>query len=141
MNTAPTLPIAREAAIGFAINATLSLAFFLGVFGLTERPLAWRAPDALATDFVPQSIAVALMSALVPALVARRRWALPVAIRSIILRALGFALAGALLGGLLAWASQALPPIGWSAALAVKLLYGGSLAAIITTLALKRMIR
>ena len=66
--------IRREAAISFAINAVLSLAFFLGLYGFTPRALRWSAPDGLALDFVPQSLAVALMSALVPALIARRRF-------------------------------------------------------------------
>jgi hypothetical protein len=141
MNAVQPLRIAREAAIGFAINATLSLAFFLGIFGVVARSLTWGAPDALGLDFVPQSIAVALMSALVPSLIARKRLGLAMAIRAIMLRALGFAVGGAILGGLLAAATSALPPVGWGEALAIKLLYGGALGALITTLALKRMIR
>lgn len=141
--TASPLPIAREAGIGFAINATLSLVFFLAIFGMVARPLEWGAPDALGLDFVPQSIAVALMSALVPALIARKRLGLTIAIGAIMVRALGFALGGAVLGGLLAWSTGTigLPPIGWGAALALKLLFGGSLGATITSLSLKRMIR
>jgi len=143
MDAAPTLPIAREACIGFAINATLSLAFFLGIFGMVVRPLAWGAPDALGLDFVPQSIAVALMSALVPSLIARNRLGLAVSIRTIVLRAAGFAVGCAVLGGLLAWttAASALPPVGWWQALAIKLLYGGLLGAVITAMVLKRMTR
>jgi hypothetical protein len=141
MNAVQPLRIAREAAIGFAINATLSLAFFLGIFGVVARPLTWGAPDALGLDFVPQSIAVALMSALVPSLIARKRLGLAMAIRAMMLRALGFAIGGAILGGLLAAATSALPPIGWGEALVIKLLYGGALGALITTLALQRMIR
>lgn len=137
----PTLSIRREAGISFAINAALSLAFFLAVFGFVARPLSWRAPDALALDFMPQSIAVALMSALVPVLIARKRLGGALApVRGIVLRALGFAIGGALLGGLLAWVTHgALSPIGWLAALTIKLFYGGSLGATITTLALRRM--
>jgi hypothetical protein len=134
--------IAREACVSFAINAVLSLAFFLGVFGLAVRSLTWGKPDALAFDFVPQSIAVALMSALVPALVMRRRLGLAVAVRAILIRAVAFAIAGAALGGLLAWAAQAggWPPIAKSAALAGKMIYGGLLGALITTLTLRRML-
>ncbi|MEC3911828.1 hypothetical protein U5A82_15530 [Sphingobium sp. CR2-8] len=95
--------IRREAAISIVINGALSLAFFLGVFGTQPRPLTWGLPDRLALDFVPQSIAVALMSALVPALIARRKLGnLPV-LRAILVRAVGFALAGGALGGLIAW--------------------------------------
>jgi hypothetical protein len=141
MNAVQPLRIGREAVIGFAINATLSLAFFLGIFGVVARSLTWGAPDALGLDFVPQSIAVALMSALVPSLIVRKRLGLAMAIRAIVLRALGFTVGGAILGGLLAAATSALPPVGWGEALAIKLLYGGALGALITTLALKRMIR
>lgn len=137
------LSLPREAATSFGINAALSIAFFLGVFGLAARPLNWQAPDALAIDFVPQSIAVALMSALVPALVTRKRLTLAIAVRAIILRALGFAGAGALLGGVLAATTAALAasPIAWGTALALKSLYGGLLGAAITTLTLNQMMR
>lgn len=139
----PRVSILQEAATSFAINAALSTAFFLAVFGLAARPLDWAGSDALAIDFVPQSIAVALMSALVPALIARKRLALALPVRAIILRALGCAVVGALLGGLLAalarsWADA---PIAWGTALSLKLLYGGLLGAAITTLILKTMMR
>lgn len=135
--------VAREAGISFGINAALSLAFFVGVFGLAARPLGWGAPDALGFDFLPQSIAVALMSALVPALVARKRLAMRVPVRAVVLRALGLAAYGAVLGGLLAWGTQAagLPAVGSHAALAGKLLYGGSLGALITSVMLNGMLR
>ncbi|MDH2132083.1 hypothetical protein N5J77_13190 [Sphingobium yanoikuyae] len=133
-----TVSIRREAAISVGINGALSLAFFLAVFGTQPRLLAWATPDRLALDFVPQSIAVALMSALVPALIARRR--VGGALRPILLRAAGFALAGAALGGLLALATGGLPPIGWSAALAIKIAYGGALGALVASLALRRML-
>lgn len=134
----PTLSIRREAGISFAINAALSLTFFLAVFGFVARPLSWGAPDALALDFMPQSIAVALMSALVPVLIARKRFG--GAVRGIVLRAMGFAIGGALLGGLLAWMTHgALLPIAWHTALTMKIFYGGSLGASITTMALRRM--
>ncbi|WP_255245710.1 hypothetical protein [Sphingobium sp. D43FB] len=137
------LSIRREAGVSFAINAALSLAFFLAVFGIAVRPLGWAAPDALGLDFIPQSIAVSLMSALVPALIARRRLSLAVPVRAIVLRAFGCALAGGALGAGLALATtQAdLPAIEWGAALGLKLLYGGSLGASITSMILQRMTR
>lgn len=140
---APVLSIPREAGISFAINATLSLAFFLAVFGVERRALSWAMPDALAFDFVPQSIAVSLMSALVPALIVRKRFAIAIGLRSIVLRAIAFALAGAALGGLTAFVTgrAALSPVDWHAALAMKLAYGGSLGALITSLTLQRMTR
>lgn len=131
------ISLPREAAIGFAINAVLSLAFFVGIFGLAQHLLGWA---QLAPDFVPQSIAVALMSALVPALVARGK--LGGAVRPILLRAAIFAIGGAVLGlvlMLLAGAA-ALPPIAWGTALGMKILYGGALGALVTTLVLRRML-
>lgn len=140
---APALSIQREAGISFAINATLSLAFFLTVFGLDRPALSWGMPDALAFDFVPQSIAVSLMSALVPALIARKRFAMAIGLRSIGLRAIAFALAGAALGGLISFLTgrATLSPVDWRAALAMKLAYGGALGAFITSLTLQRMTR
>lgn len=140
---APVLSIPREAGISFAINATLSLAFFLAVFGLDGRSLSWAMPDALAFDFVPQSIAVSLMSALVPALIARKRLAMAIGLGPIVLRATGFAMAGAAMGGLIAFlmGRGAFSPIDWHAALATKLTYGGLLGALITSLTLQRMTR
>lgn len=141
--TTPILSIRREAGVSFAINATLSLGFFLAVFGIAVRPLEWAAPDALGLDFIPQSIAVSLMSALVPALIARRRLSLAVPVRVIVLRAFGCALGGGILGAALALATMqaGLPPIPWGAALGLKLIYGGALGAIITSLILQRMTR
>ncbi|HUD93867.1 hypothetical protein [Sphingobium sp.] len=136
------ISIRREAAISVVINGVLSLAFFLGMFGTAPRPLGWMAPDNLALDFVPQSIAVALMSALVPALVARKTLGNGAALRPILVRAVLFALAGGLLGGSLAFSvgATAFPTIGWGAALTIKIAYGGALGALVATLALRRLL-
>lgn len=139
------ISIAREAGISFLVNTLLSLAFFLALFRDARALLRW---EDMAFDFVPQSIAVALMSALVPALIARRRWArsgsgsVP-ALRPVLRRAAAFAAGGALLGGCLAWLGQgaSLPPVGWTSALAMKMIYGGLLGALITTTALREMVR
>lgn len=134
--------IRREAAISFFINALLSLAFFAGTFGLSSQLLVWGTPDNLALDFIPQSTAVALMSALVPSLLARRHLpALP--LRPIFLHAALLAADGALLGALLAFAIQtiALPSVAASAALIMKLVYGGVLGSIVTTIALRLLLR
>jgi hypothetical protein len=131
------ISLPREAAIGFAINAVLSLAFFIGIFGFARHPLGWA---QLAPDFVPQSIAVALMSALVPALIARAK--LGGTVRAVLKRAVIFAIGGAVLGVVLTLLTSAagLPPVAWGAALALKMLYGGALGALVTTLVLRRMI-
>ncbi|GLS99117.1 hypothetical protein GCM10007897_04960 [Sphingobium jiangsuense] len=138
----PAVSIRREAAISFVINGVLSLAFFLGVFGTAPRPLGWMAPDNLALDFVPQSIAVALMSALVPALIARKRLGNAPALRPILIRAALFALAGAVLGGFLAFSigMAAFPAIGWAMALMMKIVYGGALGVLVATLALRQLV-
>ena len=72
------------------------------------------APDALELDFVPQSIAISLMSALVPALILRRRLSLSAPVRVIVLRAVGCTLADGALGAVLAMATTraGLPGIG-----------------------------
>ncbi|MES2173123.1 MAG: hypothetical protein V4523_04170 [Pseudomonadota bacterium] len=134
--------ISREAAISIVINGVLSLAFFLGVFGTQPRLLRWAAPDNLALDFVPQSIAVALMSALVPALIARRKLSYPPILRGVLIRAGLFALAGSALGGLLAFSIESVgfPPIAWAAALMIKIAYGGALGALVASLALRRLL-
>ena len=132
-----SISIRREAAISFLINAMLSLAFFAGTFGLSSRLLAWRTPDNLALDFIPQSAAVALMSALVPCLLARRHFpAMP--LRPVLLRAAFFA-AGALLA--FAVRASAPPSIALSAALLIKLVYGGALGSAVTIAALRLLLR
>ncbi|MFC3443740.1 hypothetical protein ACFOKF_21520 [Sphingobium rhizovicinum] len=137
-----SVSIRREAGISIVINGVLSLAFFLGVFGTTPHALSWTAPDNLALDFIPQSIAVALMSALVPALIARKRLGNTLALRPILIRAALFALVGAALGGALAFSigGVAVPTIAWGTALTIKIAYGGALGALVATLALRRLL-
>lgn len=132
--------VRREAAISLLINGALSFAFFAATFGLASRLLHWGAPDSLALDFIPQSAAVALMSALVPSLVARRH--VPgIPLRPILMRAFFLAAGGALLGSLLALMTQPGGSIASSAALILKLIYGGALGAIVTTIALRGLLR
>lgn len=140
--------VRRNALLSAGINAAFSLGFFLLVFGRPAGPLAMGPPDRFAADFLPQSAAVALMSALVPVLVTRREIArltgqAPTAPRLIASRALLFALAGLLPGAVLA--ALALlppwPPLPYAAALTLKLAYGAALGAAVTTLALRRTAR
>ena len=141
MGAQATISLQREAAIGFVINGILSLAFFIGIFGLLPRVLTWAAADRLGLDFIPQSVAVALMSALVPCLLARRQMAPPPMIGSIIKGALLSAFLGGVAGGVLALLSVtiALPPIGWATALILKIAYGGLLGAFVSTMSIRRM--
>ncbi|WP_298400203.1 hypothetical protein [Sphingobium sp.] len=136
------LSIGRETAISVIINGVLSLLFFIALFGMQPRLLAWRAPDGLALDFLPQSVAVALMSALVPALIARRKMDGEPALRPILVRAALFALAGGALGGVLAFlvGGLGLVFIGWGFALMIKVTYGGALGALVASLALRQLL-
>ncbi|MBC2666800.1 hypothetical protein H7F51_14875 [Novosphingobium flavum] len=130
-------------ALSAAINAVFSLGFFLAVFGLPGRRLAWGWPDRLAIDFLPQAGMVALMSALVPVLVERRAVARAAGtamrpVRAIVLAALAYALCALALGGILGLACARLAQsIDGAAALALKLAFGAVLGATITRLALR----
>lgn len=138
----------RNAAISGLVNAAFSLAFFLLVFGRPATPLVMGAPDRFALDFLPQSAAVALMSALVPVLASRRDVArltgqAPVPPRRIGVRALGFALGALAPGGALVACAllRPWPPLAFAPALALKLAYGAALGATVTTLAVRRNAR
>jgi len=136
--------IRREALVGAGINAALSLAFFLALFGAPGRPLAFAAPDRLALDFVPQAGMIALMSALVPVLASRRKLAMltgrpPRAIGAIVRTALGWALAGVALGLVLAGLAllQPLAMLPAWPALALKLAFGAGFGAFVTASAIR----
>ena len=60
--------VLRETAISMAINAGLSLAFFLVAFGLAA-PIAMA---SFAFDFLPQAFMISLMGSLVPGLLVRK---------------------------------------------------------------------
>lgn len=134
----------KQAAISAVINAGFSLAFFLLVFGRPGRALALTAPDGLAFDFLPQSAAVGLMSAVVPVLVTRRELAglrgrPPRSVRAVVLWGVGFALLSLAVGAVIAAFSLSIGPAhwpGWSA-FVFKLVYGALLGAGVTTLALR----
>jgi hypothetical protein len=130
-----------EAGIGAAINAILSLVFVLLVFG-GRSAVPVTGSGGVVADAVPQSFMVALMSCLVPTLVARRRiargivtprTAAAVRPRHAVLRAIVVAVPVALT----AWGVQSivLPVFGreWSfAAVSVfKCFWGGALGACI----------
>jgi hypothetical protein len=132
----------RHVLTSLGINAALSAGFFLLVFGLSPRPLSWGAPGRLALDFLPQSAIVALMSALVPVLIAVREAAWRPGLpgrRAIVVRAFAFAIGGLGFGGLLALLVPAIVPVvAWLPALLAKVAYGGLLGAAITFLVLRR---
>lgn len=122
----------REAAISAAINAVLSIVFFVIVFGVTLAPRL----DALGPDFLPQAFMVALMGSLVPALLLRRR--MGGAVGTIMLRAVVFALLGtAIAGGGAYWLCtlHAAATLPIAQAITLKALFGAVLGAIVAPLA------
>ncbi|MBC2663524.1 hypothetical protein H7F50_17420 [Novosphingobium flavum] len=135
----------RNAWQSAAINAGFSLAFFLLVFGLRSHALSMGPPDGFALDFLPQSAAVGLMSALVPVLatrtsVGRLTGRDPASPRLIVMRSLGFALAALVPGGVLAGLAlvSPWPALGLSTALVFKLVYGAALGFVITPVAIEK---
>lgn len=147
-----TTAVGRETAISVVINTVLSLAFFLAIFGMADRLTLWGVGQYV-FDFVPQSFAIAGMSVLVPGLLTRRRLAAglveplsgpPPRPAQLVPRALLFALlataAGTGLAASLAGLSGA-KTIAWSTALTIKLGYGAALAAIVTPIGMRAVLR
>ncbi len=139
--------IRRETMISMAINAALSLAFYLAVFHVTDRVLLWGLGNWV-FDFVPQGFMIGLMSTLVPgALTAGRlrrgevlyldsTTGLP---RRLGIRALLLALTSAVGGTIvMAAAMQAvdIQQLGAISAGVLKVIYGAALAAIVTPIGL-----
>ena len=140
--------VRRETRVSIAINAVLSLAFYVLFFGTSGRA-AIGGIGGLAFDFIPQSFAITLMSALIPGVltmgkVARGQLApqpgrspLPRSLwlRSLLLAA-GAALAGTVVALIVAlgWGSSTL---AWHAGAAVKVLYGALLAWVVTPIGLR----
>lgn len=147
----------REQVTSGIVNFVLSGAFFFGVFGFGKSSLHFAAPDNFALDFLPQSAAIASMSSLVPLLVVSGRTSPekrgertgprtgaatgPGTAAFIVRTVLSVVVAG-IVGAGLAAAFCFLGPgreIGWSLALAVKLVYGTVLGISGTTFALNRL--
>lgn len=136
----------RERLVSTGINLVLSAAFFLAVFGATNRTLTFADPDGFALDFLAQGGAISLMAALVPSLLVRKGLrkcgtvGLPStgSILAQVARMVGLGLVSAVLLAALCligpWAA-----IGWAPAFAVKLVYGGTLGFAITHRALTRL--
>ncbi|MBO9723048.1 MAG: hypothetical protein J7530_01610 [Novosphingobium sp.] len=135
----------REQITSGAINLVLSAVFFFGVFGLAVRPLHFAVPDNFALDFLPQAAAIALMSSLVPLLVVsaslRKEGARTGGAAFIARTVLAVVLAGLASAAALAVICLFGPwrEIGWTFALALKLVYGTGLGVAGTTFALTRL--
>ena len=144
--------IRRETRLSMAINAVLSLVFYLLFFGLSG-PVPVGGLGGFAFDFIPQSFAITLMSVLVPGLLTARKLAtgkltpqpgksgLP---RSLWLRGLLMAALAAFVGAaggsilVLAYGSAS---IAWPAGAAIKIVYGLLLARIVTPVGLIAALR
>lgn len=129
--------VVRETIVSIVINAVISAGFFFAVFGL-------GAPIALADfgrDFLPQAFMISLMGSLVPGLLMRRHSGAPAG--PIVRRALLLAVAGLVLAGGAAFAVCAAlgGAIAAVPALAVKVVYGMVLAAVVTPVAVRAALR
>ena len=135
--------IARETAISAAINAAISLGFFLAVFGLGKDVAVWGIGN-YAFDFLPQSFAVTFFASLVPSLLTRKAILSgeiasasgevatvgSIAIRSIMLGLAIMVVATGLCAGLLL--TSGLQALGLVPAFGLKILYGAVLGALVT---------
>ena len=144
--------LARETLISAAINAAISVAFFLLVFGASAR-VPVQGIGNYAIDFLPQSFAIGFMATLVPGQLARRALAagrlsgstpaIPPA-RVVARRAAANGMLALVIGGGLCaaalWASG-VQDIGWAPAFTGKVLYGGALGALVTAISLNSMLR
>lgn len=135
----------REQFVSGAINFVLSAAFFVAVFGLGEEPLPLAGLGGFALDFLPQAGAIALMSSLVPLLLvtaALRRAGEGTPGRAFLVQTVGLVVLWGLASGAVLAALCLIgpwPAIGWTFALAIKLLYGTLLGVAGTRFALHRL--
>lgn len=135
--------IRREVPVSMAINAVISLGFFLLVFGPSKPVPVWGL-GGWVFDFLPQGFMVALMGTIVPGVIATRKRArgaiapfdggsrlprtvLPLAL----LLAVVSALAGTMLVAAIAWLSDtaSLSPIAGGV---LKVVFGGLLGGLVT---------
>jgi ABC-type phosphate/phosphonate transport system permease subunit len=141
----------REGMLSIVINAVLSLLFFLVVFGIDSTGAVHVGGfGGYAFDFLPQSFMVALMSALVPGMIAAARIrsgqieGTPETIWALVARSLLTALVALAVGGTIAFVLTLLAEntaFPWLSALVVKIIYGAILAAIVTPDGLRAALR
>jgi hypothetical protein len=151
MSSSANATVKSETQISVMINMVLSAVFFLATFGTHIRSLTTGRPDSLALDFLPQSLAIGFFAALVPVLIvnSKRRKGLITGVdihcdpvTTFLLRATGFSAAAGALGGLFVLILPlAMAQIGYFAALAAKILYGGALALLVTPRAIGLSLR
>ncbi len=140
--------IRRETIVGVVVSIAITLLFFLIVFGFSGPVEIWG-QGKFVFDFLPQAFMIALMATLIPGLLTERkirqgelqtfdaRSRLP---KSLPLRAALIAIAAAAISVALfsgVFVVSGVTELGWLTALAIKFLFGGALAAIVTPLGLK----
>jgi ABC-type antimicrobial peptide transport system permease subunit len=143
--------IARETIVSAVINGVIGALFFLAVFGTVGR-VAVGDWSGYAFDFLPQSVAVALMACIVPGLIARRAQrtgrldtghnttvAMPWLVRAASLSILSGLMLGTAVA--LAWLASGVATLDWPIALVIKIIYGVALGAWVTRGVLRRMVR
>jgi len=132
--------LARETGISVVINCTLIAAFYFLLFHGMEAVPIWGVGN-YAFDFVPQTFMIALMGTMVPGLIATRASGPSGPSRpKIVRRALRFAFIAIILGSSVTSASLWLldmKAVAFDHGLIAKLVYGGTLAAIVTPLFLR----
>jgi hypothetical protein len=152
MSDARAAVVQQQMLISAVVNLVLSAAIFVLAFGLTQRTLAIAAPDNFALDFIPQSLILAFMSALLPALAVRSKRAAGAIAGvsaaapspgSLARSALWFAVLAAGVGVLLALITRfsTTQGIAWSHALIVKVIYGVVLGVAVTRTAVAAVLR
>lgn len=137
-----------ETIIAAVINAVLSLAFVLLVFG-NRKVISAMGVDGLVLDAVPQTLMVTLMSALVPGLLTRKRilagqvdGVAPSTAGSVVRRAIIAAIATAVLLTAVHLAVLSIGQVAYPFAgvLVAKIVYGAILGASIARWTVRRML-
>lgn len=148
----PANYILREVLLSAVINAAISVAFFLAVFGTSGDVEVWGVGE-LVFDALPQGFAIGLMATLVPGLMARKKVMegmlpgaapIPPSAASIALRALRNG-AFAMLVGAGVWAGAAMAlgidRVDYTVAAGAKVAFGALLGTCITLVVLRRLIK
>lgn len=145
--TASAAHLRTSTLISIVISMAISAAFFLLVFGLAVNVPVFGT-SGLALDFVPQTLAAGFMAALMPCLQTRAKIIagdlpgtplspLAIARRALLLAVAALGLAAIVTAGLWLAGTTTLP---WTAALALKIGYGGLIGLIVTPVALHALL-
>jgi cell division protein FtsX len=152
MSSGAKAAVREQAIVSGIVNAVLSAAIFLLVFGLARRALTIGAPDQFALDFLPQGAILGFMSAFLPALVVRnklRQGALNITtsristVGSIALRAVLLSLLSVAVAAVAMWLTQRFGAnaVEWLEALVIKIVFGVVLGVIVTRIAVRAVLR